>query len=190
MGGEIGLTWYKRQHSQVIFLRNQSGCVWPDRRRTPPLLLIHPCINVKLPLLSKLAAIETAADITGCVRSGPCLTFQIFKCTFPSQTRKRLAASLIEVGFWNETSRTVDRDELLLLTTEGSPHLLLCLADGGKLAAEERTTQSGHPRAFQRGKETAEVGLKGLFADLRLIFALWQLLAGGGLMGAENPALG
>lgn len=59
---------------------------------------------------------------------------------YPTFTDKeRLAASLTDGAFWDEArrcdlSQTVDRDELLLVTSEGS--LLLCLADGGKLEAE------------------------------------------------------
>ena len=48
-------------HYQII------GDVSGQTHTHPPLLIIQPRTNVNLPLLSELAAIETVADITGCV---------------------------------------------------------------------------------------------------------------------------
>lgn len=77
-------------------LQDHSGCVWQDRHTPPSLLMNQPCTNVKLPL-SKLAAIETVADITGCLRSGYRLTFQNFKM-FPSFTEEEKVSCFPDWG--------------------------------------------------------------------------------------------
>lgn len=145
-------------------LQDHSGCVWQDRHTPPSPLMNQPCTNVKLPL-SKLAAIETVADITGCLRSGYRLTFQNFKM-FPSFTEEEKVSSFPDWGcilggderMWFIMSRGQRGVIVGVITGQPAYHRVYCSASLMEVSSQQQTQTRRHARALQGRKQEAEFG--------------------------------
>lgn len=84
---------------------------------------------------------------------------RFLKCSLPSQRRKRLAASLIEGVFREETrgcdsSWTSDGDELLSVSSEGSRrrarfYCSACLMEASSQAADRKTETAAMQESFR-----------------------------------------